>query len=141
MEHKFPNSAIMMLGDFNQQPLKLPNHYCQVVTKPTRKDRIIDKCYINIQNAYNYCHQLGRLGNSDHNVMQLLPTYRPKSTHKPKIVQKRDYKDENIDNLRACLDLTDWSVFIDKTDDIDRQVNAFNDYLAFCTDLYIPLTE
>lgn len=140
IEDDYPNSAIMLMGDFNQQPLYMPSHYRQIVTKPTRNNKIIDKCYINVKNSYNYCKQLGKLGSSDHNIMQLLPSYQHKAKRQPVITTKRDYSDEHVQKLQDCLAATEWSQFIDIDDHIDDQIDTFNGYIEFCTDMHIPIT-
>ena len=95
MELEHPNSVIMIIGDFNRQPLKLPN-YQQVVTKPTRNCKILDECYVNAKNSYSYCRQLATLGNADHQIIHLLPTYSHKAKQKPIYVSRRIYSDKNI---------------------------------------------
>ena len=78
MERKYPDACIQVMGDFNQLPLKLNNYY-QVIKKPTRNNRILDKCFTRVKNGYSQCHQLAKLGKSDHYVMHLIPTYTPLS--------------------------------------------------------------
>ena len=48
MELEHPDSCILVMGDFNQLPIKL-NGYYQTVTKPTRGKKTLDKCFIRIK--------------------------------------------------------------------------------------------
>ena len=137
IETTHPDACIMIMGDFNQLPIKLNNYY-QIVKKPTRNNRTLDKCFVRVKNGYSHCHQLGHLGKSDHHVMHLIPTYRPLSTNKPTYVSCRKYSDENCNNLLACFDTTIWENLTCEDDNIDNQNNIISDYITFCTDLCIP---
>ena len=57
----------------NNLKFKLPS-YEQVVTKHTRKDKVLDKCYTNTKHAYPVCNQLGNLGQSDYPTTTSLQT-------------------------------------------------------------------
>ena len=137
MEAKHQSSAIILMGDFNNLKLKLPN-YQQVVSKPTRGCNILDKCYVNIRNAYPYCKRLGQLGNSDHNIIQLLSGYKHRSSYKPSKVMRRQYTTESSDKLKHCFETTTWDSMIQKDEDISLIVPVLNSYINFCTDLHIP---
>ena len=138
METKYPNSCILVMGDFNQLPLRLSGYY-QTVTKPTRGLKTLDKCYTRIKGAYSHCNQLAQLGDSDHHVMHLIPSYKPLSKSKPTYINRRIYSDENCDNLKACFDTTEWDNLITDDDDIDTKADVITDYVKFCTDLCIPV--
>ena len=140
METKYPDACILLMGDFNQLPIKLNNYY-QVVNKPTRNNRVLDKCYTRVKNGYSHCHQLAQLGNSDHYVMHLIPSYKPLSRIKPKYTSCRKYSDENCEALQACFDTTLWDNLITDEQDIDSQTEVITDYIRFCTDLCIPTTS
>ena len=137
MERKYPDACVLVMGDFNQLPLKLDGYY-QVVKSHTRNNKILDKCYTKVKNGYTQCRQLAKLGGSDHFVMQLIPSYIPLSKNKPVKLTRRDYSEENCDNLKACLDTTIWDNIISENDTIDQQTEVFTDYIKFCTDLCIP---
>ena len=63
----------LIMGDFNQLPIKLNNYY-QIVKTPIRNKRTLYKCFVRVKNGYSQCRQLGNLGKSDHHVMHLIPT-------------------------------------------------------------------
>lgn len=123
---------------FNTIKLKLPK-YQQVVTKPTRGNKVLDKCVVNIKNAYNYCQPLATLGNSDHHVIHVMPKYRPQSAYKPKVITKRNYSHENCESLMGCFEAADWGLLIHPGEDINSQVDVLTSYINFCTDLCIPV--
>lgn len=74
---KYPEAPVFMLGDFNKCILDdvLPS-FQQYVDVPTRKENTLDLCYGNITDAFSVrAHP--PLGYSDHNVVFLLPQYKP----------------------------------------------------------------
>ena len=100
--------------------------------------KTLDKCFIRIKNSYNSCHQLAQLGNSDHFVMHLIPSYEPRSKSKPTIITRRIYKDNHCEDLRACFETTLWDNMLTSDDDINTQTDIITGYINFCTDLCIP---
>ena len=75
---KHPDAPAIVLGDFNHCHLDtvLPG-FSQMVKRGTRKDRILDKCYVNVKNAYD-SRIRPPIANSDHNVVYLIPAYKTK---------------------------------------------------------------
>lgn len=71
-----PDAPLFILGDFNHCILDkcLPGFY-QYVKCNTRNNNILDKCSGNVKGAYT-ARARPPLSNSDHNTIQLLPTYR-----------------------------------------------------------------
>ena len=65
--------------------------------------------------------QLPPLGNSDHNVIELVPEYQSRHTcmsAPPKQITEKCWNDEeSVEKLKYKLDTTDWSVLI--TEDLD----------------------
>lgn len=105
LESKYPDSCILVIGDFNQLKFRL-NGYYQTVTKPTGGTETLDKCYTRIKGGYSQCHQLAYLGSSDHYIMHLVPSYKPLSKFKSTFTTRRTLSDSNVDNLQTCLDTT-----------------------------------
>ena len=134
LETRAPDAVKLVLGDFNHCELSniLP-HYDQYVKVPTRKDKILDKCYGNIGKAYK-AHGKAGLGLSDHNIIHLLPVYKQKlKQQKPTIVRTRKWTKENTATLRGCFECTDWDVFFGhNTIDEATCTKAVGDYLQFC---------
>ena len=73
------------------------------------------------------------IGNSDHNMIQLLPHYKSKlKTSKPVKKTVTILSDDSLDRLRDCYDETDWNVFIDACDSIDELTDTVSCYVNFC---------
>ena len=98
----------------------------------------MDKCYVNIMNAYPYCRRLGQLANSDHHIVQLLSGYKQKALHKPTKSTRRKFNQEGWNKLKHCFETTEWDCLVNEQDNINKQAEVFTSYVNFCTDLYIP---
>lgn len=139
LENISPDAPKFILGDFNGCTLKsvLPQ-YKQYVTCATRQNRTIDLCYGNIANAYKSVSK-PPLGQSDHNSVHLLPSYRQKlKTGKVLTRTIRSWDEDSVESLRGCFDCTDWNALIDSCCDIEEITEVINSYITFCTDSVIP---
>lgn len=58
-----------------------------------------------------------------------------------KIVQYRKWESGKLDQLRGCLECTDWSVLIENGGDINVNSDTFNSYFNFSLDMLIPTTN
>ncbi|GFR79286.1 ReO_6 protein [Elysia marginata] len=120
-QEKSPDSVILVTGDFNHHTLEKDlTNFHQYIDCPTRGINTLDLCYGNVKKAYT-CKQLAKLGESDHNMIQLIPKYRSvlksvKPVHKTVNI----YNEESIRALQACLDCTDWGVFVDSCEDLEE---------------------
>ena len=55
------------------------------------------------------------------------PTYKQVLKREPcKVVQYRKWEPENISQLRACLECTDWTELIENSADINVNMDIFN---------------
>lgn len=134
MERTNPDSVVIVLGDFNKGNLshELPK-YRQFVNCPTREGNTLDHCYTTISGAYHAVPRAA-LGHSDHVMVHLIPTYRQKlKLCKPVARTSKQWSSEAIEDLRACLDCTNWEVF-----SLDEFTEAVTSYISFCEDCCIP---
>lgn len=129
---------MFILGDFNHCCLNktLPG-FDQYVKCNTRNERLLDKCYGNVKQAYT-AKARPPLKDSDHIVIHLLPTYRSvfKST-KPEKHTIKLWTSEKSEELRGCFLSTDWDVFLNDAD-MDSATESITDYINFCIDAVIP---
>lgn len=136
-----PDALHLVFGDANHcvKDLKsVLNGFVQCVSCCTREQAMIDPFYCNVKNSYK-CKQLPPLKSSDHNMIHMIPSYRPKLKQiKPTVVTRTIISEASMDTLNACFDLTDWNVFIQ---DADGDVNVLTDlvtsYIEFCSDLHL----
>ena len=115
----------------------MPSFY-QYVTRPTRKNNILDECYGNIPGAYR-SFALPPIGNSDHDTVHLVPAYRPVVQREP-VTKKtvRVWSNENMSVLQDCFDCTEWDVFISSCKNVDEAADVVTSYINFCEDVVIP---
>ena len=128
-----PGAPIVVLGDFNhcKLELSLPG-FDQYVTCDTRQNRVLDKCYGNIKNAYT-AKPLPPLSNSDHNTVQLIPIYKTVFKRgKPQTKTVTVWDKDSIETLKGSFLCTDWDIFSDL--EIDDATEAITDYIHFCAD-------
>ena len=139
VEASAPNSFICINGDFNHCSLKKSSvKFFQHVTCHTRERATLDLCYSNVKDAY--CSlPLDKLGDSDHNLVALLPKYRPLVQRvKPRKLTVKQWSQESVGKLQGSLACTDWNVFTENVTDENELVETITDYINFCTEICIP---
>ncbi len=138
-EQQHPDSVLIILGDFNKANLsrELPK-YRQHIACPTRDSNILDHFYTAIKDAYHSV-QGAALGLSDHCLVHLIPTYRQKlKSAKPVLRTVKRWINEAEQDLKACFDLTDWTVFEAAANDLDELTETVTSSISFCEDMCIP---
>ena len=120
-ENKNPGSISIVLGDFNHTILKKGLHmFYQHVSCATRLVNTIDHCYTTIKGAYRSLKR-APLGNSDHNMVHLIPTYRQQlKREKPTVNTVSQWTDAATERLQGCFACTDWDMFIESSADLDE---------------------
>ena len=133
-------SPVIVIGDFNKGNLthELPK-YKQLVKCPTREENTLDHCYSTISRAYHAVSHAA-LGLSDHALIHLIPAYRQKlKISKPAVRRTKNWNNrEAVEELRGCLDDTDWDIFRTSSSSLDEYTEAVTSYISFCEDSCIP---
>ena len=76
---------------------------------------------------------------TDHAMVHLIPAYRQKLKHcKPAVRTSKQWTSEAMEDLRACLDSTDWDMFMTASNSLDELTEAVTSYISFCEDCCIP---
>ncbi|XP_035288230.1 uncharacterized protein LOC118235201 isoform X2 [Anguilla anguilla] len=57
---------------------------------------------------------------------------------KPVVRTSKKWTSEAMEDLRACLDCTDWDVFRTATNSLDEYTEAVTSYISFCEDSCVP---
>ncbi|KAK3526680.1 hypothetical protein QTP70_031470, partial [Hemibagrus guttatus] len=137
-EQQHPDSVIIILGDFNQANLSHELPKFKHISFSTRDKNILDHCYTTIKDAYRSVPRAA-LGISDHCLVHLLPTYRPKlKSAKPVVRTVKRWTSETEQDLQACFECTDWSIFEAGATDLDELTETVTSYISFCEDMCIP---
>ncbi len=72
-------------------------------------------------------------------MVHLIPTYRQKlKSVKPVLRTVKRWTNEAEQDLKACFDLTDWTVFEAAAIDLDELTDTVTSYISFCEDMCIP---
>ena len=142
-ENAFPNSSIIISGDFNHVNLRKvsPNYY-QHIDIPTHDNgKTLDHCYTTMKHAYKAVAR-PRLGISDHKMLLLLPTYKSKlKQQKTEYRTVRKWTPEAGEMLQDCFDDTNWNVFREAGLDLDEYTDTVSSYIKFCYDNCVPSKE
>ena len=131
--HQSKYAPVIIVGNFNSCTLDgvLPS-YQKNVTGPTRHNKTIDLCYSSVDDAYtSQCLPL--LGQTDHNIVHLLPKYCQKLIKLVKV-----WTTDAVEQLKGCYACTDWDVIFEGTLDINERADILTDYVKFCQDSTIP---
>ncbi|KAF7643914.1 hypothetical protein LDENG_00231270 [Lucifuga dentata] len=80
------------------------------------------------------------LGRSDHNLVHLLPVYKPLVHSQPPATRTvKRWCDEAEAALKDCFDLTVWEVFCDAhREKIDSLTHCIMDCMNFCVENAVP---
>ena len=140
LQTQHPQALFLISGDFNHASLSstLPT-FTQYVTCHTRENKTLDLLYVNIKEAYN-SSPLPPLGRSDHNLVHLLPVYKPLVNRQPvEIHTVKAWTEESEEALRDCFDSTVWEeLCVSHGEDIDSLTGCITDYINFCVDNTVP---
>ncbi len=139
-EQRYLDSLLIILGGFNKANLsrELPK-YRQHITCSNRDSNILDHYYTIIKDPYHSVPQAA-LRLSDQCLVNFKPTYRQKLKSAKPVIRtvKRWTVNEAEQDLKACLDLTDWTFFEAAATDLDELTETVTPYISFCEDIYIP---
>lgn len=140
MQQQHPEAPAIVVGDMNQCKLDLmmPG-FKQYIKGGTRKNKLLDKCFVNVEGAY-VSRIRPPIGTSDHNVVHLVPAYKSKlKRFKPEKKVVKVWSPDNIEKLKASYDCTMWEVF--HHDSLDETTTVTTDYTDFCVQSVIPTRE
>lgn len=134
---RHPGAFLVISGDFNH--VSLSSHltvFIQYVDCP-HHNKTLDLLYANAKEAYT-ATALPPLCKSDHNLVFLLPSYRPCVVRQPLTTRSfRKWTPEARETLRVCYECTDWTV-LENTEGnrgctvVDRRVDCCTDYVTWC---------
>ena len=140
LQTRHPSAFIIVNGDFNHVKVsRALSNFTQYVTCNTRHNKTLDLLYANIKEAYS-ATVLPPLGGSDHNLIRLVPTYKPVVRRQPATTRTvQQWSVEVEEELRECYRSTDWELF-DRVhgEDIDGLSHCITDYIRFCEESIVP---
>ncbi len=135
LDTQAPDAFKVITGDFNNCDLQKKLHgYHQQVECTTRGQRKLDLFYCSVKDAY-VSGQMPPLGRSDHNLVSLVPKYRPLVQRVPpqlRSVQK--WSADAWDALIGCFECTDWTVFVNTASNVSELADTVCCYVHFCAE-------
>ncbi|KAI4875879.1 hypothetical protein NFI96_009456 [Prochilodus magdalenae] len=140
LQTQHPQALLLVSGDFNHvSPPSTLYTFTQYVTCHTRDNKILDLFYANTKEAYN-SSPLPPLGRSDHNLVHLLPVYKPLVHREPAVTRTvKKWSKETEEALKDCFESTVWEELSDPNgEDIDSLTNCITDYVNFCVENTVP---
>ncbi|XP_013890172.1 uncharacterized protein LOC106537333 [Austrofundulus limnaeus] len=140
IQSQHPQALLLISGDFNQSsPSSTLSVFTQYVTCHTRENKILDLFYANTKEAYKSL-PLPPLGRSDHNLVHLLPVYKPLVHREPAVIRTvKKWSAETEEALKDCFSTTLWEEMCDSYgEDIDGLTHFITDYVNFCVENTVP---
>lgn len=139
----YPNSGIILLGDFNQFK---PGNLCssfklkKLVTMATRGHNILDQAFSTLSTYYDSGKILPPLGLSDHSSVLLqplnvVPSYQPTTR-----ILKRTCKPTNKQAVYSSLQRCNWTQLY-HLPTCDEQFSMFQSIINGTIDTYLPLRQ
>ena len=136
----YPNSGILVLGDFNQFH---PGNLCcsfklrKLVTEPTRGNNILDQAYTNLTSYYNSVI-LPPIGSSDHRSILLQPSCSENPSAPTIRIQQRECKASNKRVLISTLDHINWTP-IYRLNSCEEQLDVFQSTISNAINFCLPM--
>lgn len=136
----YPNSAIILLGDFNQfQPASLCSSFRlkKLVTKPTRGNNILDQVFSTLSSYYESII-LPPIGLSDHFSVLLQPTGKRAPSLPTTRLLRRDCRASNKSRLISALENFNWTPVL-RLNSCDHQFESFQTIIHNVIDSFLPM--
>ena len=138
IESRFPNSGLLIVGDFNRLNTKrLQNSFDlkQIVKFPTRGDKILDLVLTNLREYYRFPIQRPPHGLSDHMSVEVQPQL-PDSRS---TIKTRDLKPSNRLAIRTYLQEVDAYTLVGNVHGCAEKVSIFQSIIQHGLDSVLPL--
>ena len=134
-----PDAPKFIMGDFNHCPTdKSFKGFFQYVNCTTRLDKILDKCYGSVPDAYRAV-SLPPLGSADHCSILLAPAYTPVVKRTDKVIRDiKQWTPDSLDRLQGCFETTNSNILTSSSTNISEQADTVSAYITFCVDNCIP---
>ena len=142
IESRFPNSGLLIVGDFNRLNTKrLQNSFDlkQIVKYPTRGDKILDLVLTNLREYYKDPIQRPPHGLSDHMSVEVQPKDRSQLLDSRPTVKTRDLKPTNRLAIRTYLQEVDAYTLIGNIHGCAEKVSIFQSIIQHGLDSVLPL--
>jgi hypothetical protein len=137
---KYPNSKVILTGDFNHLPLDSLRQQFQLrdlVNFDTRNSSRLDLILSDIE-EYSDATKLAPVGSSDH--CSILLKGRPVSNNKYKYIHRRPNNESIRQDVLYDIACTDWSPILEEAD-VDKQVDTLHHIVNGVLDKNCPMKK
>ena len=138
---KYSHPGFIICGDFNTFDTNFFSkllHFVQLVKKPTRGERILDKFFTDCSAYYNEAEILPPLGRSDHNCFLVLPNCGSQPQIGHRFYYKRIISSSAHEAIACSLLNFNWSQLYQEPL-VQDQANIFYDVVLNCINTFAPL--
>ena len=106
----YPTAVLCVLGDFNQLDTFLQYEFglTQIVNTPTHGNNLLDKVFINVPDGYK-TQVFKSLVKTKHQTVLVVPCSVHCVPNKPQKFTLYDIRSHNVDLLRYCIGILNWS--------------------------------
>jgi hypothetical protein len=139
---KYVDAAIFISGDFNDfncDCFTKQLNLTQIVSRPTRKTKILDKLFTNCPGRYRTPEIFSPIGKSDHNVVIARPNFNVNQPRKdtPQYVVKRSYTPTVMSELANALNRVCWQHMY-AMEDVNQQLDFYYNSVFQCINDSVP---
>ena len=141
IESNYPNSAIILGGDFNKLCFKSPAklfHLKPIINFPTRGNNILDQIFTNLQDFYMAPNRRCPFGLSDHLTITIFPAIRQKSVSEKKIIKVRDKRRSNISSLGRFFQNVPFEDILSSVQSPCEKLTIFTDIINYGLNTIMP---
>ena len=142
IEAKFPNSGILIAGDFNKFDFKA-SAKCYllkpIIKNPTQGKNTLDQIYTNLKEYYKPPLSGPAFGLSDHLSITVLPNIREKSQAQSKIIKMRDKRSSRVAHLGRYLLEFSWATAMSQNESCDDKLAAVTQVINYGLDTIMPV--
>ena len=142
IEANFPNSGILIAGDFNKFDFTASAKCYQlepIIKFPTRGKNILDQIYTNLKKYYKPPTSGPAFGLSDHLSITALPNTRQKTQAHSKIIKTRDKRPSRVRSLGRFLLEVPWDTVLSQNESCDDKLAAITRIINYGLDTIMPV--
>ena len=143
IEVKYPNSAIVVDGDFNKFSFKAQARNYQLkpsVKIPTRGNNILDQIFTNLQD-YQEPTALPAFGLSDHVTVITMPGLRQERKSQRKSLKTRDKRPSSVAALGRFLVAVPWEQVLDHYSSCDEKLSNITDIITIMPERSVKIHQ
>jgi hypothetical protein len=141
IEIRYPNSGIVLAGDFNQLDFKSTAKLFNLkpaINFPTRGINTLDQIFTNLKNFYNPAESGPPFVLSDHVTITMIPAKRVNLRPKKTTIKVRDKRPSNVACLGRFLLNIAWKNMLSSLRSSDDKLTTFTEIIKYGLNTIMP---